>query len=68
MRASASPGGRAARRQLFPGGHGGLRLGVEVDLSSYVIVSSPQCGENPAFSFGFPLGGIHSQGILLVIP
>ena len=28
----------------------------------------PTGGENPVFSFGFPLGGIHSQGILLVIP
>ena len=25
----------------------------------YVVVSSPQCGENTAFFSGFPLGGIY---------
>ena len=25
----------------------------------YVVVSSPQCGENTAFFSGFPLGGLH---------
>ena len=25
----------------------------------YVVVSSPQCGENTAFFSGFPLGWIH---------
>ncbi|WP_302553188.1 hypothetical protein [uncultured Bilophila sp.] len=37
-------------------------------LSEYVVVSSPQRGENAAFFSSFPLGGIHSQGILLVVP
>ncbi|WP_337430591.1 hypothetical protein [Bilophila sp.] len=37
-------------------------------LSEYMVVSSPQRGENTAFFSSFPLGGIHSQGILLVIP
>ncbi|MBS6142171.1 MAG: hypothetical protein KH745_06195 [Bilophila sp.] len=26
---------------------------------SFVVVSSPQCGENTAFFSGFPLGGSH---------
>ena len=34
----------------------------------FVVVSSPQCGENTAFFFGFPLGGLHCQGIFPVIP
>ena len=34
----------------------------------FVLVSSPQCGENTAFFFGFPLGGLHCQGIFPVIP
>ena len=33
-----------------------------------MVVSSPQCGEKTAFFSGFPLGGIHGQGILPVIP
>ena len=33
-----------------------------------MVVSSPQCDENTAFFSGFPLGGIHGQGILPVIP
>ena len=33
-----------------------------------MVVSSPQCGENTAFFFGFPLGGNHGQGIFPVIP
>ena len=37
-------------------------------LSQHVVVSSLPCGENTAFFFSFPIGGIHSQGILLVIP
>ena len=37
-------------------------------LLEFVVVSSPQFGENTAFFFGFPLGGIHGQGILPVIP
>ena len=37
-------------------------------LLKYVVVSSPQRGENAAFFSSFPLGGIHSQGILLVVP
>ena len=34
----------------------------------FVVVSSPQCGENTAFFFGFPLGGLHCQGIFPIIP
>ena len=37
-------------------------------LCQYVVASSPQHGENAAFLSSFPLGGIHSQGILPVIP
>ena len=37
-------------------------------LCQYVVASSPQHGENVAFLSSFPLGGIHSQGILPVIP
>ena len=37
-------------------------------LSWYVVVSSPQHAETTAFLSGFPIGGIHSQNILLVIP
>ncbi|WP_337432056.1 hypothetical protein [Bilophila sp.] len=33
-----------------------------------MAVSSPQRGGNTAFFLQFPLGGIHSQGILPVIP
>ena len=34
----------------------------------YVVVSSPQHGENTAFFSNFPFGGLHSWGILLIIP
>ena len=37
-------------------------------LVIYVVVSSPQHAETTAFLSGFPIGGIHSQNILLVIP
>ena len=41
---------------------------IKKALSSHVVVSSPQCGQNTAFFSVFPLGGIHSQGILSVNP
>ena len=34
----------------------------------FVVVSSPQCGENTAFFSGFPFGGSHGSGILPVVP
>ena len=33
-----------------------------------MVVSSPQHAETTAFLSDFPIGGIHSQNILLVIP
>ena len=33
-----------------------------------MVVSSPQRGEDMGFLSGFPIVGIHSYGILLVIP
>ena len=41
---------------------------IKKALLSFVVVSSPQCDENTAFFSGFPLGGIHGQGIFPVIP
>ena len=34
----------------------------------YMVVLFPQYAENTAFLSDFPIGGIHSQNILLVIP
>ncbi|WP_302553631.1 hypothetical protein [Bilophila sp.] len=33
-----------------------------------MVVSSSQRGEHTAFFSGFPIGGIHAQGLLPVIP
>ena len=45
-----------------------LIRGISIGSVIYVVVSSPQCGENTAFFSCFPLGGSHGQGIFPVIP
>ena len=45
-----------------------LIRGISIGSVIYVVVSSPQCGENTAFFSGFPLGGNYGQGIFPVIP
>ena len=37
-------------------------------LLEHVVAPSPQCGEKYSLFFCVPLGGIHGQGILPVIP
>ena len=44
-----------------------LIRGISIGSVIYVVVSSPQCGENTAFFSCFPLGGNHGQGIFPVI-
>ena len=70
LRTAAAESAGIANRGCFPAFWGKA-------LPSYAAVSSPQRSENTAFlSFfllslslsGVPLGGIHSQGLWLVIP
>jgi len=53
-----------------PGNRGSLfcQQSAAVGSSWHVVVSSPQHGEHTAFFSSFPLGGIHGQSILPVIP